>query len=413
VELQDKLALLADAAKYDASCASSGAKRKRPTDGFGNTTGMGICHAYTPDGRCVSLLKILLTNRCIFDCAYCINRVSSDVPRAAFTVDEVVKLTVAFYRRNMIEGLFLSSGIVGSSDHTMELLCEVGRKLREVERFGGYIHLKAVAGASQPLLDKASLYADRLSVNIELPTQSDLDELAPAKSVAQTEQSMGELHALERAGKERTALGGRARPRKRVPAGQSTQMVIGATPTPDASVLHTATRLYSTHRLRRVYYTAYSPTQQPHPGLPLQPVGLRREHRLYQADWLLRFYGFDVNELVLPGGNLSLDHDPKTAWALAHREQFPVDVQRAGRAQLLRVPGLGPKTVKRLLALRRRREVTVDDLQRLRVPLRRTLPFVQLASDRTAARMLDRDDLAARLVEPPAARQLDLFARAS
>lgn len=407
MELSDKLAILADAAKYDASCASSGAKRSRPTDGFGNATGMGICHAYTPDGRCVSLLKILFTNRCIYDCAYCINRVSSDVRRASFTVDEVVRLTVGFYRRNMIEGLFLSSGIIGSPDATMEKLCEVGRRLREDERFGGYIHLKAVAGSSQALLDKASLVADRLSVNMELPTQGDLDALAPAKSVVETETSMGELGVLEQAGKEKPALGGRHRARRRMPAGQSTQMIVGATPATDSSFLITSNRLYTAHRLRRVYYTAYSPTQQPHPGLPQRPLGLDREHRLYQADWLLRFYGFAVPELLPDGGNLSLDYDPKTAWALAHRERFPVSVDRGSRDELLRVPGLGPKTVGRILDLRRRRSITVDDLGRMRVPLRKALPFLAIAGDTTAARSLDRLDLSRTVRDK---QQLSLFA---
>jgi putative DNA modification/repair radical SAM protein len=406
MELQDKLAILADAAKYDASCASSGARRNRPTDGFGNATGMGICHAYTPDGRCVSLLKILFTNRCLYDCAYCINRVSSDVRRASFTVDEVVQLTVGFYRRNMIEGLFLSSGIVGSPDATMEKLCEVGRRLREDERFGGYIHLKAVAGASQALLDRASLHADRLSVNIELPTQADLDRLAPAKTVTETEESMTELAVLEEAGRAPKALGGRRSARRRMPAGQSTQMIIGATPTADHTVLDTSTRLYGTHRLRRVYYTAYTPTQQPHPGLPDKPIGLHREHRLYQADWLLRFYGFSLDELLPDAGNLSLDYDPKTHWALANRHLFPLSVDRAPRELLLRVPGLGPKTVRRLLGLRRRRSLEVEDLRRLRVPLRKALPFLALKNDTTAARTLDRLDLSKRVRDH---QQLSLF----
>jgi putative DNA modification/repair radical SAM protein len=367
---------------------------------------MGICHAYTPDGRCVSLLKILFTNRCLYDCAYCINRVSSDVRRASFTVDEVVQLTVGFYRRNMIEGLFLSSGIVGSPDATMEKLCEVGRRLREDERFGGYIHLKAVAGASQALLDRASLHADRLSVNIELPTQADLDRLAPAKTVTETEESMTELAVLEEAGRAPKALGGRRSARRRMPAGQSTQMIIGATPTADHTVLDTSTRLYGTHRLRRVYYTAYTPTQQPHPGLPDKPIGLHREHRLYQADWLLRFYGFSLDELLPDAGNLSLDYDPKTHWALANRHLFPLSVDRAPRELLLRVPGLGPKTVRRLLGLRRRRSLEVEDLRRLRVPLRKALPFLALKNDTTAARTLDRLDLSKRVRDH---QQLSLF----
>jgi len=409
VDLSDKLAILADAAKYDASCASSGAKRARPTDGFGNTTGMGICHSYTPDGRCVSLLKILFTNRCIFDCAYCINRVSSNTPRAAFTVDEVVRLTVGFYRRNTIEGLFLSSGIIKSPDHTMEQLTEVARRLRQDERFGGYIHLKAVAGASPAVLALAAHVADRLSANIELPTQTDLDQLAPAKSIEETEGTMTELHGLERVGKQAKALGGRARPRRVLPAGQSTQMVVGATPASDRSVLETSHRLYTQHRLRRVYYTAYSPSAQPHAALPTKPGGLLREHRLYQADWLLRFYGFSVAEIVAKGQNLALDKDPKLAWALANRAQFPVDVNRAPKSMLLRVPGIGTRNASRILALRRQRTVTVDDLRHLRVGLKKALVFLDVPGDRRSVRHLD----AAALEDSLVPRQLDLFAVAS
>ncbi|MEZ4238331.1 MAG: putative DNA modification/repair radical SAM protein [Myxococcota bacterium] len=399
MDLQAKLAVLADAAKYDASCASSGARRERPAGGVGHASGSGICHSYTPDGRCVSLLKVLLTNRCVYDCAYCVNRVSSDVPRAAFTVDEVVRLTMGFYRRNVIEGLFLSSGIVGSPDHTMGLLVEVGRKLREDERYGGYLHLKAVPGASPELLAAAARHADRLSANVELPTQRDLDALAPAKTMAAVEATMTTLHDVEREAK---APARRARPPKAMPAGQSTQMVVGATPSSDAEVLGTARRLYETHGLRRVYYTAYSPTQQPHPGLPVRPIPLVREHRLYQADWLLRFYGFGLGELLPAGGDLPLDVDPKTAWALAHRGDFPVDLDRAPREVLLRVPGLGVRTVERLLRLRRRRGVRLEDLRHLRVPLGRALPWLALAGDRTAARALD-------AAAPPV--QLGLFDR--
>lgn len=396
MELAQKLSILADAAKYDASCASSGAKRSRPTDGFGNTTGMGICHSYTPDGRCVSLLKILFTNRCIFDCAYCVNRMSSDTPRATFTVAEVVRLTVGFYRRNTIEGLFLSSGIIKSADYTMEQLIEVARRLRDEERFGGYIHLKAVAGASVEILARAAQVADRLSANIELPTQDDLNALAPAKTIVQTETTMDQLHSISR-------TEGR---KKVMAAGQSTQMVVGATPASDASVLDTSNRLYTTHKLRRVYYTAYSPSSQPHAALPTKPAGLLREHRLYQADWLLRFYQFSVDEIVQPGQNLALDKDPKLAWALTNRAFFPVDLNRAPRSALLRVPGLGTRNVQRVLNLRRQRTVTVDDLRHMRVSLKKALVFLDIPGDRTAVRHLDIQALEDR-VKP---RQLNLFA---
>lgn len=298
MDVRDKLRILADAAKYDASCASSGAKRSNGGKGLGNATGMGICHSYTPDGRCVSLLKILLTNRCIHDCRYCVNRVSNDVPRAGFTVEEVVRLTIEFYRRNYIEGLFLSSGVVMDADRTMDMLAEVARRLREEEDFHGYVHLKGVVGASEEALAKAGRWADRVSANIELPTQGDLDRLAPERSIERAEGAMATLRrGIDEARSSRgaravsTASGTTARrPRTRfAPAGQSTQMIVGATPTSDRVVLGTAARLYGDHRLRRVYYTAYSPIPRAHQDLPTEPPELVREHRLYQADWLLRF----------------------------------------------------------------------------------------------------------------------------
>ena len=423
-----KLSILADAAKYDASCASSGSKRSNGGVGMGNQDGVGICHSYTPDGRCVSLLKILLTNHCIYDCQYCVNRVSSDVPRARFTVDEVVKLTVDFYRRNYIEGLFLSSGIVTSPDETMAQLAEVARKLREDHLFAGYIHLKAVAGASDEALAAAGKHADRLSANIELPTQPDLDKLAPEKTLDETETAMTAIRKGIAAAKDgvpdrlkKKSPGGNAidpkaaavlrkqnpaKPRF-APAGQSTQMIVGATPTPDAEILRTADRLYTGQKLKRVYYTAYSPIPKGSHHLPTHAPPLVREHRLYQADWLLRFYGFSVDEIVRPGDkNLDLEVDPKMAWALANRDRFPVDVNKAPREMLLRVPGFGVRTVDRLLGLRRYRNVKKADLKALRVP-KRCLAFVVTADDFSGTKLLDSERLRSRIVAPT--RQLGLF----
>ncbi len=406
MDTHEKLKILADAAKYDASCASSGAKRSNRGKGLGNATGSGICHSYTPDGRCVSLLKILLTNRCIYDCRYCVNRVSNDVPRAGFTVEEVVRLTIEFYRRNYIEGLFLSSGVVGDSDRTMDLLAEVARRLREEEEFHGYIHLKGVVGASDESLAKAGRYADRLSANVELPVQEDLDRLAPEKSIDEAEGAMG----LIKAGIERSrARGRRARPPRFAPAGQSTQMIVGATRSTDATILGTANRLYDAHRLRRVYYTAYSPIPKAHQDLPTERPELIREHRLYQADWLLRFYEFKVDEVVTGAdGNLDLEVDPKMAWALAHRGFFPVDINRAPREALLRVPGLGTRSVARILKARSRRRLREADLRELRAPLKRIMPFIVAADSWSAASsQLDGEDLRSEV--KPRNQQLNLF----
>lgn len=434
-DVESKLRILADAAKYDASCASSGSKRSNGGQGLGNTTGMGICHSYTPDGRCVSLLKILLTNRCIYDCRYCVNRISNDVPRAGFTVEEVVKLTIEFYRRNYIEGLFLSSGVVMSSDRTMDLLAEVARRLREEEGFHGYIHLKGVVGASTEALTKAGLYADRVSANVELPVQADLDRLAPEKSIGEAEGAMGFLKAsidesrenarkpcivstfasstsghpsTARPAPSRSSPRG-TRPRRFAPAGQSTQMIVGATPSSDSVILGTAHRLYEKHRLRRVYYTAYSPIPRAHQDLPVESPGLVREHRLYQADWLLRFYDFSIDEVVTrDDGNLDLEVDPKMAWALAHREFFPVDVNRAPREALLRVPGLGTRSVARILKARQQRRLREMDLRQLRAPIKRIMPFIVAADTwEAASRTLDSDGL--RDDVKPKTQQLLLF----
>ncbi|MEO5742836.1 MAG: putative DNA modification/repair radical SAM protein, partial [Vicinamibacterales bacterium] len=293
MDVAGKLAILADAAKYDASCASSGAKRAGNGKGVGHSTGNGICHSYTPDGRCVSLLKILLTNVCIYDCIYCVNRISSDVPRARFTVAEVVTMTLDFYRRNYIEGLFLSSGVMQTPDYTMEQLVAVAKQLRETHHFGGYIHLKAMPDASPLLLAAAGRYADRVSVNIELPTPADLHRLAPDKSQAAIVGAMTELR--DRIDAAKSGKRERCKPPAFAPAGQSTQMIVGATESTDSAILSTASHLYERQRLRRVYYSAYSPIPKSDAFLPAKPAPLVREHRLYQADWLLRFYGFRVD----------------------------------------------------------------------------------------------------------------------
>lgn len=403
---ETKLAILADAAKYDASCASSGSKTTRSGSQIGSTEGMGICHSYTPDGRCVSLLKILLTNYCIYDCQYCVNRVSSDTPRARFTVDEVVSLTIEFYKRNYIEGLFLSSGIIQNSDYTMEQLTLVAKKLRQQERFGGYIHLKTIPGAAAELIAEAGLWADRLSVNVELPTEGDLKQLAPEKNLLQITDAMGGIKdRIDETVSEKKA--GR-KPPSFAPAGQSTQMIVGATPTPDLEILKTAEQLYTGHRLRRVYYSAYSPIPHADSALPGQSPPLVREHRLYQADWLLRFYDFDVSEIIIrPDKNLDLEIDPKFAWALAHREYFPLDINTATREQLLRIPGIGARSVGKILAIRRHKRLRTDDLKKLRVAWKRARSFVITADHNPALSQLDDENLRSLLLPKP--RQLTFF----
>jgi putative DNA modification/repair radical SAM protein len=372
MQLIDKLTILADAAKYDASCASSGAPKRssKGKDGIGSTNGMGICHSYTPDGRCVALLKILLTNFCLYDCQYCINRRSSDVPRARFTPEEVVTLTLDFYKRNCISGLFLSSGIIRSADYTMEQLIRVAKLLRQEHQFRGYIHLKTIPDAAPELIAEAGLYADRLSVNIELPTETSLVRLAPEKNVDSIHQAMHSIHQGEREAQEE-----RRAPRF-APAGQSTQMIVGADATDDSTILHNAQSLYHDYRLRRVYYSAFSPIPQSPKTVPFEAPPLLREHRLYQADFLMRGYGFSATELLAGPGNLALDIDPKLAWALANREQFPVDLNRADESLIARVPGIGVLSARRLGALRRERRIRYEDLTRLRCVLEKAKPFI-------------------------------------
>jgi len=373
MDLVRKLSILADAAKYDASCASSGAagRKSGAGAGLGSTTGMGICHSYAPDGRCISLLKLLLTNFCLYDCQYCVNRRSSDTPRARFAIDEVVNLTLDFYRRNYIEGLFLSSGVIRSADYTMEQLVEVARRLRERHDFRGYIHLKTIPEADERLVAMAGRYADRLSVNIELPSVEALAALAPDKTVHAIKLTMGRIRAHHDEAKvERHAPAF-------APAGQSTQMIVGADASNDTTILSTANTLYASYRLRRVYYSAYSPIPRASQHLPGRAPPLLREHRLYQADWMLRHYGYDVSEITVGAdGMLDLDIDPKLAWALAHRDRFPVDVNVAQREMLLRVPGIGVRNVKRILATRTRRRLRFADLAKLRCDLRKAQHFV-------------------------------------
>jgi len=405
MDVQRKLEILADAAKYDASCASSGTEKRDSRDGKGmgsTDKGMGICHSYAPDGRCISLLKILLTNACNYDCLYCINRASSNVQRARFTVEEAVKLTLDFYRRNYIEGLFLSSGIIRSPDYTMEQVVRVARSLREDHHFRGYIHLKTIPEADDALIAEAGKYADRLSINIEVPTEASLSKLAPEKDIRAIRRTMGRLRLRLEEAKE-TKKDKRA-PRF-APAGQSTQMIVGADASSDQTILETSANLYGSYKLKRVYYSAFSPIPDSSRNLPLQAPPLVREHRLYQADWLMRFYGFDIGEITDPleGGMLSLDIDPKLAWALRHRDRFPLDVNKANREDLLRVPGLGVKAVNRIIAARRVTHLRAADLARLHVPRNKVLPFVVLADHKPQATLLDSKRLLERFC-PPAAQ---------
>lgn len=404
--IAQKLAILADAAKYDASCASSGGQRRNSRDGkgLGSAGGSGICHAYAPDGRCISLLKILMTNFCIYDCAYCINRASSSVERARFSVEEVVRLTVEFYRRNYIEGLFLSSGIIRSPDQTMADMIRIVRTLREVENFRGYIHLKTIPDASPDLLDEAGRWADRLSINVELPTDQALSQFAPEKSPQTIRQAMADVRTRMEATGDRSYRGTRAK--RFAPAGQSTQMIVGADTATDQHILSNASQLYSSYKLRRVYYSAFSPIPDASKLLPLIRPPLIREHRLYQADWMMRFYGFDAAEIAPSSGMLDLAIDPKLAWAIANRNIFPVDVNRAPREMLLRVPGFGPRSVERIVWSRRNGKLRYDDLLRIGCVMKHAKPFVVLP-DWSPGGLPDKANLRARFAAPQ--EQLSLF----
>lgn len=372
----DKLKILAESAKYDVSCASSGTSRSHKKGQIGSAEGWGICHSFAEDGRCISLLKIMLTNNCIYDCAYCINRRSNDLPRATFSVSELVNLTIEFYRRNYIEGLFLSSGVVRNPDYTMERLVKVVKDLRQVYRFNGYIHLKSIPGASQELVNEAGLYADRMSVNIEIPNEQSLQLLAPEKDFQSVFTPMryiqqGMLQSAEERKKYRHT------PRF-VPAGQSTQMIVGATSDSDKDILHLTSALYKRPSMKRVYYSGFVPVNGYDNRLPaLKQPPLVRENRLYQADWLLRFYNFKVDEIVDDSyPDLDLEIDPKLAWALRHPEAFPVDINRADYEMLLRVPGLGVKSAKMILTARRYSRLGTSHLKQIGVVLKKAQYFI-------------------------------------
>ncbi|HEU4470538.1 MAG TPA: putative DNA modification/repair radical SAM protein [Flavisolibacter sp.] len=379
----EKLSILADAAKYDVSCASSGSKRKNENKGLGNAEGMGICHAFTEDGRCVSLLKILLTNVCIFDCAYCVSRKSNDIKRAAFTVQEVVDLTIGFYRRNYIEGLFLSSGIFKNADYTMERLVQVAKKLRTEENFNGYIHLKTIPGASDDLMREAGKYADRLSVNIEMPTEKSLQLLAPDKKREDMIRPMRFLQKEIQAHEEEYRFAAKAP--LFAPAGQSTQMVIGATPESDWQILNLSQAFYRNMKLKRVYYSGYVPISEDN-RLPSigTPVPMVRENRLYQADWLLRFYGFSADELLSKENPfLDMEIDPKLDWALRNLHNFPVDINKADLELIRRIPGIGVKSAQKIWEARKFSRLGWDHLKKLNVAVNRARYFVNLPYEGT------------------------------
>lgn len=387
--VKEKLEILADAAKYDVSCSSSGGKRKNTNGGLGNSHATGICHSYTEDGRCISLLKILLTNHCIFDCAYCVSRKSNDIKRAAFTVDEVVELTINFYRRNYIEGLFLSSGIFKDADTTMERLVRVAKKLRQEHKFNGYIHLKSIPGASDELMREAGLYADRLSINLEIPTENGLKLLAPEKSHKELIKPMRLIKNELQLYKEENKIFKNVP--KFAPAGQSTQMIVGATDESDLKIIKVADHFYKNYKMRRVYYSGYVPVLED-ARLPsiLSQVPVQRENRLYQADWLMRFYGFEADEIVSADQPfLDLEVDPKLGWALRNRDQFPVNINTACREMLMRIPGVGLKSVSKILKARTFQKLNIDHLRKMGVAVNRAKYFIDFGSFNTSARWID------------------------
>lgn len=402
MDIKTKLEILSDAAKYDVSCSSSGSNRKAQKGHLGSSSSSGICHSFTPDGRCISLLKILLTNYCIYDCAYCINRQSNDIPRAAFTVDEVVELTINFYRRNYIEGLFLSSAIIQNPNHTMELLTNVLRKLREDYQFRGYIHVKAIPGADELLIRQCGLYADRMSINIELPSSQSLKLLAPNKAAHDILKPMNMIQNNIIENKET---------RRRfkhsplfVPGGQSTQLIVGASPESDLKIMQLSEGLYNKYDLKRVYYSAYVPVNKGSllPIIKSPPV--MREHRLYQGDWLLRFYGFKVDELLdLSNPNFDINFDPKTSWALRHMNEFPIEVNTAPFEMLIRVPGIGITGAKKIMSSRRLGPLSFEDLKKLRITLKRAQYFI-LCSGKYNGNVIYDDDKIRKAMKP----ELDL-----
>jgi putative DNA modification/repair radical SAM protein len=407
---QQKLAILADAAKYDASCASSGTTKRNSRDGkgIGSTEGSGICHSYAPDGRCISLLKVLMTNYCIYDCQFCVNRKSSNVARARFRPQEVVDLFMDFYRRNYVEGLFLSSGIIQNSDYTMEQMIQIARRLRVDHDFRGYIHLKTIPDASAALIEEAGLYADRLSINIELPTDDGISRITPEKSGDRIRSDMGVLKGAIDDGHD--AMRKYRSAPLFAPGGQSTQMIVGADGANDRTIIGTAAGLYGAFKMRRVYYSAFSPIPDAHAALPMGKPELVREHRIYQSDWLMRLYGFTLDEVQDATddvtGLLPLDMDPKTAWALKNRHLFPVDVNKASREMLVRIPGMGTRTAASIIGSRRSRTIRLADLAVLTKTWRRLKPWI-VCKDWTPGSILDSDHLAMNLAKRT--EQLQLF----
>ncbi|MBW8359403.1 MAG: putative DNA modification/repair radical SAM protein [Weeksellaceae bacterium] len=413
--IQEKLEILADAAKYDVSCSSSGGNRKNK-GGLGNSHASGICHTYTEDGRCVSLLKILLTNHCIYDCAYCVSRKTNDVKRAGFTVEEVVDLTINFYRRNYIEGLFLSSGIFKDSDTTMERLVRVAKKLRLENNFNGYIHLKSIPGASDELMKEAGLYADRLSINIEIPTEKGLKLLAPDKSHSEMIKPMSFVKNELILYKEEKKIFRKVP--KFAPAGQSTQMIVGATNETDLKIIKVADHFYQNFNLKRVYYSGYVPVMDDVrlPSIHSQ-VPMQRENRLYQADWLMRFYGFEAHEILEPTNPfLDLEIDPKLAWALRHREQFPVNINSASKEMILRIPGIGTKSTGKILMARRFQKLTLEHLKKMGVAINRAKYFVEFENNNIFNKLIDEKNFRNIIIagmkskyQNPFSHQLSLF----
>ena len=404
----EKLTVLADAAKYDVSCSSSGVERKN-TGGLGNAQSFGICHSWSADGRCISLLKILMTNVCVYDCAYCVNRISNDVKRASFTPEEIAKLTIEFYRRNYIEGLFLSSAIESSPNNTMERIVKVLQLLRRQYHFGGYIHVKAIPGADPLLIKEAGYLADRMSVNIELATEESLKLLAPQKSIKKLYLPMQEIkeginHAKEEQGIYRHAP-------SFVPAGQSTQMIVGATRDTDQSILNRSEKLYQHFNLKRVYYSAYMPVNEGGqlPSLQTEPP-LLREHRLYQADWLLRYYHFSAEELLsIQHPNLDMDVDPKMMWALRNLDQFPIEINKATYHELLRIPGIGVTSAKRILAQRRVQAITYDALKKMGIVIKRARFFLTCQGKYYGDSVISEKWIRQQLSPPPTHHQVSLF----
>ena len=420
LSIEEKLKILTDAAKYDVACTSSGVERKGKDGCIGSASEAGLCHSFAADGRCISLLKILYTNQCIYDCRYCVNRRSNDTVRTAFTPGEVCRLTMEFYRRNYIEGLFLSSGILYSADYTMDLIYQTLKKLRDVYRFNGYIHVKAIPGADPVLIEKVGFLADRMSINLELPTADGLKKLAPGKSRSKILTPMRQIQRGITANK--FELMEYKRTPSFVPAGQSTQMIVGATPENDYQMMMVAEALYQNYDLKRVFYSAFVPVNEDS-SLPALPGGppLLREHRLYQADWLLRFYGFKASELLTedrPNFNVFLD--PKCDWALRHLELFPVEINRADYYTLLRVPGMGVKSVKRIIAARRQGLLDFESLKKMGVVLKRAMYFITCSGRMMYPTRMDEDYITSHLVgderravwdisQQGAYRQLSLF----